>query len=282
MHIANRWDLPDLGVGIGLRTVFYPTIKRDWPKVDWFEVISENFLDTKGMPLYHLDMFAERYPIVLHGVSMSIGSTDPLNMEYLAKLKALAKRIDAPWIGDHLCWTGVGGVNGHDLLPVPYNEETLSHVVERIRIVQDVLERPLVLENPSTYATFTVSTMGEPEFIARMAEDADCALLLDVNNVYVQARNHDFDPFEYLAAVPWDRVTQIHLAGHTDNGDHCIDTHDNFVCDPVWALYAEALKRAGSRSTLLEWDDHYPEEKPFETVWAEAKKAEAYRAEVTA
>ncbi len=280
---TNRWGLPDLGIGVGLRPEFYDELKASWPAVDWFEVISENFLDTRGLPLYHLDMFAERYPIVLHGVSMSIGSTDPLDMEYLRKLKALADRIDAPWMGDHLCWTGVNGMNGHDLLPVPYNEETLEHVIKRVAVVQDVLERPLVVENPSTYATFTASTMTEWEFIARMVEDADCALLLDANNIYVQSRNHGFDPYDYIAGdFPWDRVVQIHLAGHTDNGDHCIDTHDDFVCDPVWALYGEIMRRAGNRATLLEWDDHYPEAHPFATVWAEARKAAEYRAAVVA
>ncbi len=275
MSIPNRWGLPDLGIGVGLRVEFYPYLTEHWPAVDWFEVISENFIDTEGKPLYFLDMFAERYPIVMHGVSLSIGSTDPVDFDYLGKLKALAKRIDAPWMGDHVCWTGVGGINGHDLLPVPYNEETLAHLVAKIRVVQDFLERPLVLENPSTYASFTCSTMTEQEFIARMAQEADCALLLDVNNIYVQARNHDLDAHAYLESVPFDRVVQIHLAGHTDNGDHCIDTHDNYVIDEVWDLYAEVNERAGPRATLLEWDDHFPE---FEVVWAEALKAKEHRA----
>jgi len=278
MVINNRWNLPDLGIGVGLRPEFYPYLTEHWPAVDWFEVISENFIDTEGKPLYYLDMFAERYPIVLHGVSLSIGSTDPINYDYLSKLKALAKRINAPWMGDHVCWTGVGGINGHDLLPVPYNEETLAHLVERIKLVQDFLERPLVLENPSTYASFTVSTMTEPEFIAAMAKESDCALLLDVNNIYVQARNHGLDPWDYLKDFPYDRVVQIHRAGHTDNGDHCIDTHDNYVVDTVWELYGEVNRVAGKRATLLEWDDHFPD---FEVVWDEALKAKAYREQTT-
>lgn len=274
MSIPNRWNLPDLGLGLGLRTTHFSHILEKWPAVDWFEIMSENFMDTEGRPLYILDQIAERYPIVMHGVSMSIGSTDPLDFEYLAKLKALAQRVNAVWMGDHVCWTGVAGRNGHDLYPIPYNENTLEFLVERIRIVQDFLERPLILENPSTYMTFANSTMPEEEFLNRMAIDADCGLLLDVNNVYVTCRNHDLDPYEYLAALPYDRVVQIHIAGHTDKGTHCIDTHDGRVIDEVWALYAEVQRRAGSRATLLEWDANIP---PFEEVHAEVLKAAQFR-----
>jgi uncharacterized protein (UPF0276 family) len=274
MSIPNRWNLPDLGLGLGLRTTHFSHILEKWPAVDWFEIMSENFMDTEGRPLYILDQIAERYPIVMHGVSMSIGSTDPLDFEYLAKLKALAQRVNAVWMGDHVCWTGVAGRNGHDLYPIPYNENTLEFLVERIRIVQDFLERPLILENPSTYMTFANSTMPEEEFLNRMAIDADCGLLLDVNNVYVTCRNHDLDPYEYLAAMPYDRVVQIHIAGHTDKGTHCIDTHDGRVIDEVWALYAEVQRRAGSRATLLEWDANIP---PFEEVHAEVLKAAQFR-----
>lgn len=274
MSIPNRWNLPDLGLGLGLRTTHFSHILEKWPAVDWFEIMSENFMDTEGRPLYILDQIAERYPIVMHGVSMSIGSTDPIDFEYLAKLKALAQRVNAVWMGDHVCWTGVAGRNGHDLYPIPYNENTLEFLVERIRIVQDFLERPLILENPSTYMTFANSTMPEEEFLNRMAIDADCGLLLDVNNVYVTCRNHDLDPYEYLAAMPYDRVVQIHIAGHTDKGTHCIDTHDGRVIDEVWALYAEVQRRAGSRATLLEWDANIP---PFEEVHAEVLKAAQYR-----
>ena len=274
MSIPNRWNLPDLGLGLGLRTTHFSHILEKWPAVDWFEIMSENFMDTEGRPLYILDQIAERYPIVMHGVSMSIGSTDPSDFEYLTKLKALAQRVNAVWMGDHVCWTGVAGRNGHDLYPIPYNENTLEFLVERIRIVQDFLERPLILENPSTYMTFANSTMPEEEFLNRMAIDADCGLLLDVNNVYVTCRNHDLDPYEYLAAMPYDRVVQIHIAGHTDKGTHCIDTHDGRVIDEVWALYAEVQRRAGSRATLLEWDANIP---PFEEVHAEVLKAAQFR-----
>lgn len=279
MSIPNRWKLPDLGFGVGLRTVHYPYITSQWPKVDWFEILSENYLNTAGRPLYYLDQIAERYPIVMHGVSMSIGSTDPVNYEHLKGLKNLARRVKAVWMGDHVCWTGVAGRNTHDLLPVPYNEATLKHMVERVRIIQDYLERPLVLENPSTYMTFAASTITEEDFICRLAEEADCALLLDVNNVYVSARNHGFDCNAYLDRIPLDRVVQIHIAGHTDKSTHCIDTHDGPVIDPVWANYARVMDRAGGRATLLEWDDKIP---PFEEVHAEVLRAKQFRAEIGA
>jgi uncharacterized protein (UPF0276 family) len=277
MRIPNQWNLPDPGLGIGLRTKHFNHILENWPEVDWFEIMSENFMDTEGRPLYILDQIAERYPIVMHGVSMSIGSTDPINFKYLSKLKILAERVNALWLGDHVCWTGVAGRNGHDLYPIPYNEKTLGFLVERIRVVQDFLERPLILENPSTYLTFASSTMPEEVFLHRMAEDADCGLLLDVNNVYVTCRNHDLDPYGYLDGIPYDRVVQIHIAGHTDKGTHCIDTHDGRVIDEVWELYAEVHRKAGDRATLLEWDAHIP---PFEEVQAEVLKAARYRDEV--
>lgn len=277
MTIHNRWNFPDLGLGIGLRTKHFNHILENWPVVDWFEIMSENFMDTEGRPIYILDQIAERYPIVMHGVSMSIGSTDPINFEYLSKLKTLAERVNVVWLGDHVCWTGVAGRNGHDLYPLPYNEKALGLLVERIRVVQDFLERPLILENPSTYLTFASSTMPEDVFLHRMAEEADCGLLLDVNNVYVTCRNHDLDPYVYLDGIPYDRVVQIHIAGHTDMGTHCIDTHDARVTDEVWELYAEVHRRVGGRATLLEWDDHIP---PFEEVHAEVLKAARYRDEV--
>src|SRR6267378_3719776 len=200
--IAHRLGHPHLGLGVGLRTVHFDYILEKRPKVDWFEVISENFMDSRGRPRYVLEQIAERYPVVMHGVSLSIGSTDPLDFEYLAKLATLAREVKARWVSDHLCWTGVAGRNTHDLLPVPLNEETLAHVIERVRIVQSFLQRPLVLENPSSYVTFADSTMPEWEFLARLAEEADCGLLLDVNNVYVSSVNHDFDPIEYIESVP--------------------------------------------------------------------------------
>jgi hypothetical protein len=272
-HRSPRMGNANLGLGVGLRSVHFPHILAAQPAVDWFEVISENFMDSGGRPRYVLDQIAERYPIVMHGVSLSIGSTDPLNFEYLGKLKRLAVQVKARWVSDHLCWTGVLGKNTHDLLPVPLNEQTLKHVVERIRIVQDVLERPFVLENPSSYVTFAASTMPEWEFISRMAEEADCGLLLDVNNVFVSSVNHGFDPFEYVRSVPHRRIVQCHLAGHTDCGTHRIDTHDGEVINSVWELYRLAHNLTGGVSTLLEWDAKIP---PFEVVHAEVLKAKNF------
>lgn len=265
-----RLGHPLLGLGVGLRSVHYPFLLEHEPAVDWFEIISENYIDSQGRPRYVLDQIAERYPVVMHGVSLSIGSSDPLDFDYLGKLKGLAGEINARWVSDHLCWTGVAGRNSHDLLPVPLNETVLAHVVDRIRIVQEVLERPLVLENPSSYVTFAASTMPEWEFLTRMAEEADCGLLLDVNNVYVSSVNHDFDPLEYIENVPHERVVQCHLAGHTNMGTHIVDTHDGPVIDPVWNLYAHAHRLTGGMSTLLEWDSSIPS---FPEVHAEVLKA---------
>jgi hypothetical protein len=272
--MANRWGFPDLGIGVGLRTVHFGTILGQHPSVDWFEVLSENFMDTGGRPLHVLDQVAERYPVVLHGVSMSIGSTDPLNLEHLRKLKALADRTKAHWVSDHLCWTGVLGRNTHDLLPMPYTERALAHTVVRVKQAQDVLERPLVLENPSSYLEFTASTLPEWEFLARLAEEADCGLLLDVNNVYVSSFNHGFDPRVYVDAIPADRVVQYHLAGHTHKGTHIVDTHSDHAIPEVWELYRRAVGRTGRVSTLYEWDEDIP---AFEVVHAEARKAAAFR-----
>jgi uncharacterized protein (UPF0276 family) len=262
--------VPHLGFGVGLRSVHFSHIRQHWPAVDWFEIISENFLDSHGRPRYVLEQIAERYPVVMHGVSLSIGSTDTLDFEYLAKLKQLAKQIGARWISDHLCWTGVVGRSTHDLLPLPLNEETLNHVARRVRTVQDFLERPLVLENPSSYLTFTADTMPEWAFLSRLAEDTGCQFLLDVNNVYVSSRNHGFDPLEYLRQIPADRIQQFHLAGHADLGTHCIDTHDGHVVDEVWQLYRQAVKLTRGAATLLEWDARIP---TFDEVHREALKA---------
>jgi len=261
---------PYLGFGLGLRPAPYSAIHADRPRVDWFEIISENFIDSRGRPRYVLEQIAERYPVVMHGVSLSIGSTDPLDFAYLRKLKDLAAQVRARWVSDHLCWTGVAGRNTHDLLPLPYHDQSLAHVAQRVRVVQDYLERPLVLENPSSYVTFTSSTMQEWEFLARLVEQTGCQLLLDVNNVYVSSVNHDFDPEEYIRALPRHRVAQFHLAGHTDCGTHCIDTHDGPVIDRVWRLYRLAWHHLGPAATLLEWDDRIPD---FDTVHAEALKA---------
>jgi uncharacterized protein (UPF0276 family) len=270
----NRFGIPDLGVGIGLRHKHFGEILSKWPKVDWFEVLSENYLDTGGRPLFVLDQVVGRYPVALHGVSLSIGSTDPLDRAYLVKLKALARRTRAHWVSDHLCWTGVLGRNTHDLLPLPYTEATLRHVAARVREVQDFLERPLVLENPSTYVGFTESTMTEWEFLTRLCTEADCGLLLDVNNVYVSAFNHGFDATEYVEHVPADRVVQYHVAGHTHKGTHILDTHNDHVVDPVWELFGHTIRQIGLRATLLEWDADIPE---FNVVHREVLKAGRWR-----
>jgi uncharacterized protein (UPF0276 family) len=270
----NRFGLPDLGIGIGLRTTHFGEILAGAPAPDWFEVLSENFMDTGGRPLHVLDRVVDRHPVALHGVSLSIGSTDPLDRAYLGKLKALAERTRARWVSDHLCWTGVLGRNTHDLLPLPYDEPTLRHVVSRVRQVQDALERPLALENPSSYVAFASSTMSEWEFLKRLAEEADCALLLDVNNVYVSAFNHGFDPQAYVDAIPADRVVQYHLAGHTNKGTHIVDTHSAPATSAVWALYARACARTSPVSTLFEWDEAIP---PLDDVIAEARKAAPLR-----
>lgn len=270
---GNRFDLPDLGFGIGLRTAHFSDLLDGSPPVDWFEIISENFMSGGGRPMRVLDSVAERYPVVMHGVSLSIGSTDPLDFDYLRKLKALAARVRAAWVSDHLCWTGVAHRTSHDLLPVPYTEESLRHVVERVRRVQDFLERPLVLENPSSYVAFRSSAMHEAEFLARLAEEADCGLLLDVNNVYVSAFNHGLDPGTWLDVIPHDRVVQYHLAGHTHHGTHIVDTHIGPVPDPVGTLFREAWSRSGGRSTLIEWDEEIPS---LEAVHAEALRAKEF------
>jgi len=271
--MPNRFGLPDLGVGLGLRTVHYARILEARPEVDWFEIISENYMQTAGRPLHYLDAIADRYPIAMHGVSLSIGSTDPLDRAYLTELRALRDRTRARWVSDHLCWTGVAGKNTHDLLPMPYSEEALAHVVGRVRAVQDFLGAPLALENPSTYVEFAGKSMREWEFLARLAEEADCALLLDVNNVFVSAYNHGFDPSTYLAAIPFDRVVQLHVAGHTNHGTHIVDTHVGPVENDVWQLLGKAWHRTGGASVLLEWDAEIP---GFDETHAEALRAREF------
>jgi len=271
--MANRFQLPDLGIGLGLRTKHYSTILEQKPQLDWFEILSENYLRTEGRPLDFLEQIAEAYPLVMHGVSLSIGSSDPLDRQYLSELKALRDRVGARWVSDHLCWTGVAGKNTHDLLPMPYTEEALKHVVDRVRAVQDFLGAPLALENPSSYAEFSGNSMSEWEFLGRLAELADCALLLDVNNVYVSSKNHGFDPLTYLNAIPYDRVVQVHVAGHTDHGTHIIDSHIGPVIDSVWQLLATVYRRCDGVPVLLEWDAEIPS---FEETHAEALRAREY------
>lgn len=265
-----------LGFGLGLRPPHYDEILDDpngpAAKVDWFEIISENYLVPGGKPLHYLDRVRERFPMVMHGVSLSIGSMDPLDLDYLKDLKDLANRIEPEWISDHLCWTGIQGINTHDLLPLPYTDESLSHVIERVGKVQDYLGRQILLENPSSYVGFTDSTIPESEFLAEIAERADCLLLLDVNNVYVSAFNHEFDAHDYLTKVPGERVRQIHLAGHSNEGTHIVDTHDRAVIDPVWSLYADALRLLGPIPTMIERDADIP---PFAELVDELDHARA-------
>ncbi|MGH8500974.1 MAG: MNIO family bufferin maturase [Gammaproteobacteria bacterium] len=251
-------ERPYLGFGLGLRTEHYETIVNEWPEVDWFEALSENYMVGGGKPLHYLDRIRERYPMVMHGVSLSIGGSDPFDRNYLTQLKALAERVQPAWISDHLCWTGLHGKNTHDLLPLPYTEEAIAHVVARIGQVQDFLGRRILLENVSSYVTYTQSSISEWEFLSEIVERADCLLLLDINNIYVSARNHEFDPLDYLRGVPAARVCQFHLAGHTDDSGIVIDTHDHPVIEPVWNLYAQAVRRFGFVSTMIERDDNIP------------------------
>ncbi len=259
-----------MGFGVGLRAPHMAQIVQDRPAIDWFEAITENHLFSHGWRQHALKQIVQHYPVVLHGVSLSVGSSDPLDRAYLKALKRLAAELRAPWVSDHLCWTGIAGQTTHDLLPMPLNEASLAHVVQRIRMAQDVLEQTLVIENPSSYARFQADTLPEWVFLARMAQEADCGLLLDVNNVYVSSINHGFDPQHYIDALPAHRVVQIHLAGHRHCGTHIIDTHDAPVSDPVWALYRHTLQRTGPVSTLLEWDDHIP---ALDVLQAELEKA---------
>ena len=275
----KRADFPFLGFGVGLRRDHYLHILEEHPAVDWFEILSENFMVAGGRPLEILEGVRERYPIVMHGVSMSIGSTDPIRRDYLRELKALARRVEPAWISDHRCWTGVGGRNLHDLLPLPSTPEVVRHVAARIREVQNFLERPLLIENVSSYMAFTDSSMTEWQFLAEIAERADCGILLDINNIFVSAFNHRFDARTYIDAIPRERVIQFHLAGHSDHGTYLLDTHDHPVRDEVWDLYAHAVRRFGDISALIEWDDNIPE---FEVLMETASRARAIHQAVTA
>ncbi|HWX81648.1 MAG TPA: DUF692 domain-containing protein [Steroidobacteraceae bacterium] len=247
------------GFGLGLRTPHYEAILNEPHAIDWLEVITENYLVPGGKPLHYLDRIRERFPMVMHGVSLSIGSTDPVDFEYLRNVRALASRIEPHWISDHLCWTGVDGRNLHDLLPLPYTEEALRQVVARVGQVQDALGRQILLENVSSYLTFHASEMTEWEFLSEVASRADCNILLDINNIYVSSVNHGFDAMHYLQAMPKSRVRQFHLAGHSDMGGHLIDTHDHPIVPAVWELYSQAVAQFGAVPTMIERDDNIPE-----------------------
>jgi len=260
-----------LGFGLGLRPQHYSYILEHQPKIDWFEAITEDYLVAGGKPLYYLNCVRELYPLAMHGVSLSIGSCDPMNREYLKKVKVLADKIQPVWISDHLCWTGVNGLNTHDLLPLPYTEEALKHVVDRVKQVQDFLGRQILLENVSSYIEYRDSVISEWEFLTAIAEQADCFILLDINNIYVSSVNHHFDPLDYLNAIPSHRVRQFHLAGHKNCGDYIIDTHDAAIIDEVWLLYAQAVKKFGKVATMIERDDDIPE---FPVLLAELQQAE--------
>jgi len=269
--------VPYLGHGVGLRTKHFPRVLEDTARVDWFEAISENFMIRGGRPLAVLERARMDVPLVLHGVSLSLGSTDPLNDAYLRELGALVRRFEPAWVSDHLCWGSIGGHYAHDLLPLPFTEEALAHVVARVGVVQERLGRQILVENVSSYLTFTHSVMPEWEFLAAVAEQADCGILLDVNNVYVSGANHGFRAEEYVTALPPERIGQIHLAGHTDKGTHLLDTHEGHVSEAVWELYRLAVRHCGPVSTLIEWDAGVPE---FEVLRAEAECARAVEAEV--
>lgn len=264
----------NLGIGIGLRTPHYKDIFEHKPEIDWFEIISENFMVTSGCPLYNLERVLENYPIVQHGVSLAIGSPGPLDFNYLKKLKALAKKTKTPWISDHLCWGHMEGAHYHDLLPLPYTTEVVNYVAERARIVQDYLEIPFALENLSSYVAFCDDAMPEWEFYTAVVEKADIWMMLDVNNIYVSSRNHGFDPKNYIRNIPLERVIQIHIAGHSDYGSYVLDTHNDRVRDEVWELYAEVWPQTGGVSTLLEWDDDFVS---FDETWKEALKAKQFQ-----
>jgi uncharacterized protein (UPF0276 family) len=252
-------DWPRLGFGAGLRAEHYDDVLGKASGVEWFEAITENYMDSRGRPLAVLETVRRDYPLALHGVALSIGSTDPLDRAYLAKLKALAERVEPAIVSDHLCWSGFDGRQLFDLLPLPLTEETLEHVVRRVEQVQDFLGRRILLENPSTYLAWRSSTIPEPQFLAELAQRADCGLLLDVNNVHVSSVNLGFDPLAYIDAIPAQRVGQVHLAGFTDMGTYLFDTHSRPVSDEVWQLYAYTLERVGPPNTMVEWDAEIPD-----------------------
>jgi hypothetical protein len=267
-------NIPNLGIGIGLRPVHYEEIFRDKPDIDWFEIISENFMVDGGKPIENLERILENYPVVQHGVTLAIGSPDPLDFDYLKRLKALTKLTKTPWVSDHLCWGRLPGAHYHDLLPLPYTKQVVDYVSTRARIVQDYLELPFALENLSSYVGYKSDEMSEWEFYSSIVEKADIHMMLDVNNIYVSSRNHGFDPKTYIDNIPVERVLQVHLAGHTDYDAYVLDTHDNYVIDEVWALYGKLYSKTNGISTLLEWDDNFLS---FQATWDEALKAKKFQ-----
>jgi len=275
--MTNHSPRPFLGFGLGLRTEHYQHVIENKPQVDWFEIISENYMVPGGKPLANLDKIRADYPMVMHGVSMSIGSTDPLNKQYLADLKKLIERVEPYWYSDHLCWTQFAHTNSHDLLPLPYNESTIAHLASRISQVQDFIGRPMLIENLSSYVTYNESTMSEWQFLGEIAKRSGCYILLDINNIFVSAHNHHFEPKDYIDGIHNKHVMQFHLAGHSAQGEMLIDTHDHDVCDPVWTLYEYALKRFGAVSTMIERDDNIP---TFDKLRTELSIAEKIAAKV--
>jgi uncharacterized protein len=265
-------SFPFLGFGVGLRRPHYAEVLESIPRMDWFEVTTENFMVAGGRPIEVIEGVRENYPIVMHGVSLSIGSTDPINRQYLRELKTMAHRFDPAWISDHLCWTGVGGRNLHDLLPLPYTEEAVAHAARRIREVQEILGRAILIENISSYMSFACSRLTEWDFLKAVVDEADCGILLDINNIFVNAFNHGFDAEHYIDSVPVGRIGQFHLAGHQDHGNYLLDTHDHPICEGVWRLYERAVRRFGAVSTLIEWDDHIPEFCELQGIADEARR----------
>lgn len=267
-------SIPNLGIGVGLRIPHYEEIFRYQPDIDWFEIISENFMVEGGKALENLERIVERYPVVQHGVSLAIGSPDPLDFDYLKQLKQLTQITKTPWVSDHLCWGRLPGAHYHDLLPLPYTKEVIAYVAERAKIVQDYLELPFALENLSSYVAFREDQMPEWEFYTAIVEQANIFMMLDVNNIYVSSRNHGFDPRDYCNNIPMERVIQVHIAGHDDKGAYVLDTHDNYVREEVWSLYADVYEKTGGVSTLLEWDDNFVS---FQQTWDEALKAKQFQ-----
>mgnify|MGYP000571276164 FL=1 len=261
---------PLCGAGIGLRSVHYQTILEMLPDVPWFEALTDNYMGNGGLPLHYLEQVREHYPITLHGVGLSLGSLDPLNQDYIKKLKQLIQHFQPRLVSDHLCWSSIDGIHGNDLFPMPYSQEALVHIVDRIKQVQDALGQRILVENVSSYVTYQSDEMTEWEFLAEVVKQADCDLLCDVNNIYVSAKNHQFDPLVYLSALPHDRIKEIHLAGYEDEGTHLLDTHGDVVHPPVWDLYEKAIEMIGPIATLIEWDTNIP---GFSTLQQEAQKA---------